>query len=90
MFVVLLRPWYEMKMDSGAGSVQFDTKNPLAVDDNVTEEEAVRGEPNPVVVRSLLGHVVDIKERVVDVREAFFRDIDDLVVGVGARVALSQ
>ena len=47
-------------MEFGAGSMQFDTKNPLAVDDNVTEEEGVQGEPNPVVVRPLPGHVVDI------------------------------
>ena len=29
MFIVLLRPWYEMKMEFDAGSGQSDTRNPL-------------------------------------------------------------
>ena len=56
----MLRIWYDMKMGSGPGSMQFDAKNPLAVDDNVNEEEGVHGILNPVVVRPLPGHVVDI------------------------------
>ena len=36
IFVVLLRPWYEMKIESGAGSIQFDTKNPLWHSRNTT------------------------------------------------------